>query len=96
MPLLVDAFVQGALVDENQNLDERKRKGQLHFMASVFANITTVGFVDQSGPKLITDSCAVTNRPILLFNTVSFQTVATEFASGVSVSEVDCFYGTQG
>lgn len=44
MPLLVDAFVQGALVDENQKLDERKRKGELHFLASVFANITTVGF----------------------------------------------------
>ena len=47
MPLLVDAFVQGALVDENQKLDERKRKGELHFLASVFANITTVGLVDQ-------------------------------------------------
>lgn len=46
MPLLVDAFVQGAIVDENQNLDERKRKGELHFLASVFANITTVSFAD--------------------------------------------------
>lgn len=63
MPLLVDAFAQGALVDENQKLDERKRKGQLHFLASVFANITTVlDLVDQSPPKLITDSCAVANR----------------------------------
>ncbi|KAF9649195.1 DUF383-domain-containing protein [Thelephora ganbajun] len=41
MPLLVDAFAQGAIVDENQQLDERKRKGELHFLASVFANITT-------------------------------------------------------
>jgi len=96
MPLLVDAFVEGALVDENQKLDERKRKGQLHFLASVFANITTVGFVDQSVPKLITDSCVVTTWPILLFNTVSFETAETKFASGVSVSEIDCFYGTQG
>ena len=47
MPLLVDAFVQSALVDEDQRLDERKRKGQLHFLASVFANITMViGFAD--------------------------------------------------
>jgi len=96
MPLLVDAFVQGALVDENQKLGERKRKGQLHFLASVFANITTVGFVDQSIPKLITDSCVVTNWQILLFDTVSFETVATRFASGVSISETDHFYGTQG
>lgn len=43
MPLLVDAFVQSALVNENQRLDERKRKGELHFLASVFANITMVG-----------------------------------------------------
>lgn len=42
LPLLVDAFVQGALVDENQDLEKRKRKGQLHFLASVFANLTTV------------------------------------------------------
>ncbi|KAF9785259.1 DUF383-domain-containing protein [Thelephora terrestris] len=41
MPMLVDAFAQGALVDENQQLDERKRKGELHFLASVFANITS-------------------------------------------------------
>ena len=46
MPLLVDAFVQGAVVDENQKLDERKRKGELHFLASVFANITMVGYTD--------------------------------------------------
>ena len=42
MPLLVDAFVQGALVDENQKLDERRRKGELHFLASLFANVATV------------------------------------------------------
>jgi hypothetical protein len=96
IPLLVDAFVQGALIDEDQRLDERKRKGQLHFLASVFANITTVGLVDQSAPKLITDGCTVTNRPILLFNTVSFETVTERFASGVSISEIDYFHGTQG
>lgn len=41
MPLLVDAFVQGVPVNENQTLGERKRKGELHFLGSVFANITT-------------------------------------------------------
>jgi len=43
MPLLLEAFVQGALVDGNRGLDGRKRKGELHFLASVFANITSVG-----------------------------------------------------
>lgn len=40
--LLVDAFNQGALVDEAQDIEKRKRKGQLHFLASVFANLSTV------------------------------------------------------
>ncbi|KAJ7230446.1 hypothetical protein GGX14DRAFT_583247 [Mycena pura] len=43
LPLLVDAFVQGAQVDERGNDDTstRIRKGNLHFLASVFANLTT-------------------------------------------------------
>ena len=52
MPLLVDAFVQSALVDENQKFDHRKRKGELHFLASVFANITTVGSIDHTSKSL--------------------------------------------
>jgi hypothetical protein len=40
--LLVDAFAQGALVDEAQDIEKRKRRGQLHFLASVFANLSTV------------------------------------------------------
>ena len=96
MPLLVDAFVQGALIDENQKLSERKRKGELHFLASVFANITTVGFVDQTLPRLITDSYAVTNWPKLLFDAVSLETITTRLASGISIGEIDRVHGTQG
>jgi len=96
MPLLVDAFVQSALVDENQKLDERKRKGQLHFLASVFANITMVSFVDQPSPKHIAESYVVAEWPKLFFNAVSIKTVATGLAPGVSTCEIDCFYGTQG
>ena len=44
MPLLVDAFVRSALVDETQKLGEINRKGELHFLANVFANVTAVGF----------------------------------------------------
>ncbi|KAL0955192.1 hypothetical protein HGRIS_004097 [Hohenbuehelia grisea] len=40
LPLLVDAFVQGASVDHEGDLSKRLRKGDLHFLASVFANIT--------------------------------------------------------
>ncbi|KAF8141929.1 hypothetical protein EV363DRAFT_1150381 [Boletus edulis] len=39
LPLLVDAFVQGASLDSNSN-SERTRKGDLHFLSSVFANIS--------------------------------------------------------
>ncbi|KAH7924296.1 DUF383-domain-containing protein [Leucogyrophana mollusca] len=41
LPLLIDAFVQGALPDASEDKVNRKRKGELHFLASVFANITT-------------------------------------------------------
>jgi hypothetical protein len=40
--LLVDAFVQGANVDLGVPLDKRPRKSELHFLASVFANLSTV------------------------------------------------------
>ena len=91
MPLLVDAFVQSALVDENQKLDERKRKGELHFLASVFANITMVG-LEICAAKLITDGRAVPNWAELLFYTISFKTVATRFASGVPVGKSHCVH----
>ena len=96
LPLLVDAFVQGALVDENQKLDERKRKGELHFLASVFANITTVGLASRTVPKLSTDICVVANRANLLFDAVSFKAVATKFASGIPIGESNCVHRAQG
>ena len=42
LPLLVNAFVQGANVDPSIPLDKRPRKSELHFLASVFANLSTV------------------------------------------------------
>ncbi|KAF9266715.1 DUF383-domain-containing protein [Marasmius fiardii PR-910] len=41
LPLLLDAFVQGAQVDEIQDLSKRARKGSLHFLASIFGNLTS-------------------------------------------------------
>ncbi|KAJ7780177.1 hypothetical protein DFH07DRAFT_465940 [Mycena maculata] len=41
LPLLVDAFVQGAEIEESGDASTRIRKGNLHFLASVFANLTT-------------------------------------------------------
>lgn len=43
LPLLLDAFVQGAAAEENPDQERRVRKGTLHFLSSVFANISAVG-----------------------------------------------------
>lgn len=42
LPLLVDAFVDGATVGDSEDLSKRKRKGELHFLASVFGNMSMV------------------------------------------------------
>jgi hypothetical protein len=42
LPLLIDAFVQGSQVVESGDLSKRSRKAELHFLASVFANLTVV------------------------------------------------------
>lgn len=42
LPLLVDAFVQGATIGDIKDLSKRRRKGELHFLANVFANLTVV------------------------------------------------------
>ncbi|KDQ50743.1 hypothetical protein JAAARDRAFT_551131 [Jaapia argillacea MUCL 33604] len=41
LPLLVDAFVHSVKPASTQSDDSRPRKGDLHFLASVFANIST-------------------------------------------------------
>ncbi|OSX64123.1 hypothetical protein POSPLADRAFT_1045243 [Postia placenta MAD-698-R-SB12] len=41
LPLLLDAFIQGAAADEIEDKDKRPRKANLHFLSSVFANLTT-------------------------------------------------------
>ncbi|KAH9943856.1 DUF383-domain-containing protein [Amylocystis lapponica] len=42
LSLLIDAFVQGAAVDDAQDKDKRPRKADLHFLSSVFANISVI------------------------------------------------------
>ncbi|KAJ3729950.1 hypothetical protein DFJ43DRAFT_1156292 [Lentinula guzmanii] len=41
LPHLIDAFVQGANVEDIDDLAKRPRKGSLHFLASVLANLTS-------------------------------------------------------
>ena len=68
LPLLVEAFVQGVSLSPNPD-SERIRKGDLHFLSSVFANISTVSGFRASmscsatvsyGPCIITVSCGKT------------------------------------
>lgn len=59
LPLLVDAFVQASATDPSGDLSKRPRKGDLHFLASVFANITTVGDLVT---KLYINLCFVVSR----------------------------------
>lgn len=40
LPLLINAFVEGAQVVDDGDLSNRTRKATLHFLASVFANMT--------------------------------------------------------
>lgn len=44
LPLLVDAFVQGAELPEGGDPSRRTRKAHLHFLSNVFANLTAVCF----------------------------------------------------
>ncbi|KAH8833940.1 hypothetical protein DL96DRAFT_1703572 [Flagelloscypha sp. PMI_526] len=42
LPLLVDAFLQGSAVTHDNDPSKRPRKAELHFLASVFANLASV------------------------------------------------------
>jgi hypothetical protein len=78
LPLLVDAFVQGAQVDTSADPTTRKRKGELHFLSSVFANLTVVcTFVSQKLPALIS-SFLDTNRSCLFLNSSTCRRLVTE------------------
>ncbi|EIM86519.1 DUF383-domain-containing protein [Stereum hirsutum FP-91666 SS1] len=41
LPLLLDAFVRGANIDPDNEEGRRRQKSSLHFLASVFANVST-------------------------------------------------------
>ena len=44
LPLLLDAFVRGANAELIVEKEKREQKGELHFLSSVFANLSTVRF----------------------------------------------------
>lgn len=67
LPLLLDAFSQGAEINESGDRSKRTRKGELHFLASVFANLSVVcrpSVIEP--PYLITASQAPAGRNFFL------------------------------
>lgn len=42
LPLLLDAFLQAARVEDTEDKSKHKRKAELHFLSSVFANVSRV------------------------------------------------------
>lgn len=46
LPLLLDAFLQAARVEETEDKSKHKRKAELHFLSSVFANVSTVSLLN--------------------------------------------------
>lgn len=45
LPLLLDAFVQGAQLKQTEDPSKHLRKSELHFLASVFANVASVSIL---------------------------------------------------
>lgn len=43
LPLLMDAFIQGSIPASAGDPSKRPRKAELHFLASLFANLASVG-----------------------------------------------------
>lgn len=96
LPLLLDAFVQGAQITDD--LSKRSRKADLHFLASVFANLTT---------SKIGRDFFFTPRPANTFDTSDLEYPLTKLVSftehkdtirrgGVSSAIKNCAFHTAG
>lgn len=95
LPLLVDAFVHGAQVDPTADPTTQKRKGELHFLSSVFANLTVVcPLVPQKTMRtiiVITD----TNRSYILLDSSMFKRCTAKRRPRISSGKARSVHGTQ-
>lgn len=97
LPLLVDAFVQGAAGAEIEDKDKRPRKSELHFLSSVFANLSTVSSPSRIDriEMLINCSEPDTFWACLLSYTTSQKTFTVKWRSWVSPVQTSCIHRTQ-
>lgn len=96
LPLLVDSFVQGAHIDPSADPTTRKRKGESHFLSSVFANLTVVCSSTREGAKHANITILDTGRPYLFLDSSLSQYIAAEWRHRISPSEACDIHGAQG
>lgn len=98
LPLLVDACIQGAQVDESGDRSKRLRKGDLHFLASVFANLTTVSSFDRflRRTTLIRLTVSVPDRSCFFLHPPPLEPRATRLASRIPISKTCRLHRAQG
>lgn len=96
LPLLLEAFVRGANIDPNSELDRRRQKSELHFLASVFANVSTVRvsllyalFVNSKPVRIDTSG-----TPIPL-DATAYRSLTFIWTGGVSSNKTSTLHGTQ-
>lgn len=88
LPLLLDAFVQGASEDPDAST---KRKAPLHFLASVFANLSTVSaslLAIPSKPPVLTRSCSFLGTSRKTFLPDSYPSTAARCVQSLGVSSL--------
>jgi hypothetical protein len=96
LPLLLDAFVQGAVADESADSATRIRKGSGHFLSSVFANLSTVSVTIVSPTFLTLSYYVVSGWTKFLPHTSATKCTRTRRTAGVPAGEAHPFHRTQG
>jgi len=87
LPLLVDAFVHGAQIDPTADPTTRKRRGELHFLSSVFANLTVVRALVRQDTLCANTVIVDTKWPLLLSDSSICKCYATKRRLRISSSE---------
>ena len=95
LPLLIDAFVKAAPGVENQDLTKRTHKGELHFLSSVFANLSTVGPSPNVSPCTFSDRTTGSCGSHVLFDAQIVRSVWRRCRHGVPSIQTPCLYGAQ-
>lgn len=98
LPLLIDAFVRAAPAVEIEDRAKRAYRGELHFLASVFANMSTVSVFNfrPVQPRTLTNPCSDPCWPRFLFDTTSLRSLRREHGPGVPARKAARLHRAQG